>query len=325
MRYFEDFEVGSSEAYGSITIREDEMLAFAAEFDPQPMHLDASSEQARRMGGVIASGWYTCSANMRLMADHFILDSAGMGSPGVSNLKWARPVRAGDRLTGQMHILDRKPSSSKPDRGFVQYRFDLHNQDGELVLEQTNLIMMGRREPGAAGPATTTIARPPAESFLPEANVARFGPVEEIRPGMIVRFGSYDFTPERMLRFARRYDPQEFHLSEEAGRNSHFGGLSASGWHTASAWMGTVIRFWQDREKEAPLPRRGPGFGFTDLHWIRPVLAGDCLTYYARILEARPSQSKPGWGIVTQRNYAINQDGIPVFAFTGAVLWGTRE
>ncbi len=100
MRYFEDFEVGSSEPYGSLTIREDEMLAFAAEFDPQPMHLDPHSEQARRMGGLIASGWYTCSANMRLMADHFILGSAGMGSPGVSSLRWAAPVRAGDHLTG---------------------------------------------------------------------------------------------------------------------------------------------------------------------------------------------------------------------------------
>lgn len=325
MRYFEDFEVGTSEGYGSITIREDEMLAFAAEFDPQPMHLDPGSEQAARVGGLIASGWYTCSANMRLMADHFILNSAGMGSPGVSNLKWAAPVRAGDHLTGRMHILDRKPSVSKPDRGFVQYRFDLHNQHGELVLEQTNLIMMGRREPGMAPAEPSSIARPAPEEFAPAANVERLGPIEDIRPGMILKFGTYAFTPDVMVKFARRYDPQAFHLSEEAGRNSHFGGLSASGWHTGSAWMGTVIRFWQDREKEAPLPKRGPGFGFTDLQWIRPVLAGDVLTYYARIVEARVSKSKPGWGIVIQRNYAINQKGIPVFAFTGSVLWGARE
>lgn len=324
MRYFEDFEVGSSEPYGSLTIREDEMLAFAAEFDPQPMHLDPHSEQARRMGGLIASGWYTCSANMRLMADHFILGSAGMGSPGVSSLRWAAPVRAGDHLTGRMHILDRKPSASKPDRGFVQYRFELHNQHGELVLDQVNLIMMGRREPGVVTAQSSSIARPAAEPFSTEATVTRLGPIEEIEPGMILRFGSYHFSPEVMLRFARRYDPQAFHLSEEAGRNSHFGGLSASGWHTSSAWMGTVIRFWQAREAEAPLPKRGPGFGFTDLQWIRPVLAGDTLTYFARILEARVSKSKPGFGIVTQRNYAINQNGIPVFAFTGAVLWGTR-
>jgi acyl dehydratase len=324
MRYFEDFEVGTSEAYGSITIREDEMLAFAAEFDPQPMHLDPYSEQAARMGGVIASGWYTCAANMRLMADAFILGSAGLGSPGVSSLKWATPVRAGDRLTGQMHILDRKMSTSKPDRGFVQYRFDLHNQHGELALEQTNLIMMGRREPGRVESETSAIARPAPEAFLPEPDADSLGFIEDIRPGTVLRFGDYAFTPEAMLRFAHRYDPQAFHLSEDAGRNSHFGGLSASGWHTASAWMGTVIRFWQAREQEGPLPKRGPGFGFSDLQWIRPVLAGDVLTYYARIIEARPSRSKPGWGIVTQRNYAINQRGIPVFAFTGAVLWGTR-
>lgn len=324
MRYFEDFEVGTSEPYGSITIHEDEMLAFASEFDPQPMHLDGASEQAARIGGLIASGWYTCAANMRLMADHFILDSSGMGSPGVSKLVWARPVRAGDTLAGTMHILDRKPSASKPDRGFVEYRFELHNQRNELVLEQTNLIMMGRRQPGQPQARASAIARPPAEDFPRAATVDRLGYIDEIRPGMVLRFGDYAFDTATMVRFARRYDPQAFHLSEEAGRNSHFGGLSASGWHTGSAWMGTVIRFWQAREAEAPLPARGPGFGFTDLQWIRPVLAGDTLTYFARILEARPSQTKPGWGIVTQRNYAINQHGVPVFAFTGSVLWGTR-
>jgi acyl dehydratase len=325
MRYFEDFVVGTSEPYGTLTIDEDEMLAFAGEFDPQPMHLDATSEQARRMGGVLASGWFTASANMRLMADHFIVKSAGMGSPGVSSLKWLQPVRAGDRLTGTMTILDRKPSSSKPDRGFVSFRFDLVNQAGKPVLEQENLIMYARREPAApVDTLPSAIARPAEESFSVVVTAKRYDFIDDIRPGSILRYGTYTFTPENMIRFARRFDPQAFHLSEEAGKASHFGGLSASGWHTASAWMHTVIRYWQARDAEVPLTKRGPGFGFTDLVWRKPVLAGDTLTYFSRVVEARRSASRPGWGILTQRNYALNQHGIPVFAFTGAVLMEAR-
>lgn len=326
MLHYEDFIVGSSEPYGGITVDEAEMLAFAAEFDPQPMHLDAGSEQAKRVGGLIASGWFTASANMRMMADHFILNSAGMGSPGVSSLRWPAPVRARDRLSGIMEVLDKRASATRPDRGFVNFRFRLANQNGEAVLEQTNLIMYQRREPGAPEPASTTptLARPAPESFPDTPTATRFGLVDDIEPGGILRFGTYAFDADTMIRFARRYDPQAFHLTEEAGRASHFGGLSASGWHTASAWMRVVNDFWQAEQVKAPLPKRGSGFGFTDLQWIRPVLAGDRLTYYARIVEARRSASKPGWGIVTQRNYALNQRGEAVFAFTGSVLWEAR-
>lgn len=326
MLHFEDFVPGRREAYGSVTMTEAEMLAFAREFDPQPMHLDAGSEQASRMGGLLASGWHTCALNMRLMADHFLLNAAGLGSPGVSSLKWLAPVRPGDTLSGTMDVLEKRASTSKPDRGFVNFRFELKNQNGQMVLEQINLIMFALRNPGAVeANAAAGIARPPAEPFPASASATSLGYVEGITPGTVLHFGTHDFEPGAMIHFARRYDPQPFHLSEAAGRASHFGGLSASGWHTASAWMRTVIDFWHAREVEGPLPRRGPGFGFTDLVWLKPVLAGDRLTYFARILEARRSISKPGWGIITQRNYALNQNGVPVFAFTGSVLWEARS
>lgn len=329
-RHFEDFIPGSIENYGSMLIDEASMLDFAREFDPQPMHLDAASEQAARVGGLIASGWFTCARNMRMMADHFILSSSGLGSPGVSSLKWLAPVRAGDRLSGRMEVLSRKVSRSKPDRGFVNFRFELRNQLGLPVLEQINLIMFARRDPhsAASGDAAPGPAIPPPqpEAFSPEttANANVGGYIEDIPVGRIIRFGTHAFDPATMIRFAERFDPQAFHLSEEAGRASHFGGLSASGWHTTSVWMGVVIRYWQGLEAKMPLPKRGPGFGFSDLVWKRPVLAGDRLTYYARVLDARRSASKPGWGILTQRNYALNQRGEAVFAFTGAVLWEAR-
>ena len=326
MRYFEDFDVGTSEAYGTTRVDEAAMLDFAREFDPQPMHLDAASDQARRVGGIIASGWLTCALNMRMIADHFLLKSAGLGSPGVSSVKWLFPVRAGDTLTGQMRIEGKRVSASKPDRGFVDFRFELVNQSGQRVLEQVNLIMFTLRNPGTPrSEAALTIPRPAEEAFTSEATAGAAGFVEDIIVGSVRKFGTYTFTPETMIHFAKRFDPQPFHLSEAAGKATHFGGLSASGWHTSAAWMRTVIDFWQAREAEGPLPKRGPGFGFSDLIWKKPVLAGDSLTYFAQILDARRSASKPGWGIVTQRNYALNQHGVPVFAFTGAVLWEARS
>ena len=329
MRAFEDFVVGIGETYGPIGIDREEMLAFARDFDPQPMHLDPDSEQARRMGGLLASGWYTAARNMRAMCDHFILDSTGMGSPGVASLKWLAPVRAGDRLTGRMTCIGKRASATKPDRGIVEFKFELEDPTGRPVFEQINLILFGRREPGAALPAEgeRPIARPDDERFesLPSPDSAPTGPVEDLVPGTIWQLGRYDFSAERIVAFARAYDPQPFHLSEAAGRASHFGGLSASGWHIGAGWMRAVATHWHARAARGePVPRRGPGFGFTDLVWRRPVLAGDSLTYYSRLIEARPSASKPGWGIVTQRNYALNQRGEGVFAFTGSVLWEAR-
>lgn len=326
MRFFEDFIIGSAEDYGSVRVDEAEIRAFAAEFDPQPMHLDAASPQARAWGGLMASGWHTASMNMRLMADNVLADAAGMGSPGVSSLKWLAPVRPGDTLSGRMEVLDKRASASKPDRGFINFRFALRNQDGAEVLEQINLIMFGRREHGAENGKSGTLPPPAPEDFASEANAERLDFIEEIAPGTILRLGTYAFTPENIIHFARRFDPQPFHLSEEAGRASHFGGLSASGWHTASAWMRVMINYWRGLEAAGHrIPRRGPGFGFEDLHWKKPVIAGDTLTYFSRVIDARASASKPGWGVLRLRNYALNQRGIPVFAFTGISLWQARD
>lgn len=321
-RHFEDFIPGTSESYGSVIVPEGEMLAFAAEFDPQPMHLDPASRQAESMGGLLASGWYTCALNLRMLMDHFILKSASMGSPGCRSVRWTAPVRAGDKLTGMMHVLDRRASATKPDRGFVDFRFDLFNQNGEKVLEQINLIMFRRRMPGAAeAGSASAIARPEPETFSTTATADTIGYLDDITPGAVLRLGTYAFEAPAMIAFARKFDPQPFHVDEAAGKASHFGGLAASGWLTGAAWMQQLVHFWQERAKRYPIPKSGPGLGFTDMQFIRPVLADDTLTYYSRIVEARPSQSKPGWGILTQRNYAINQNGLPAIAFTASVLW----
>lgn len=326
IRYFEDFVVGQHESYGTATLDEADIIRFAAQYDPQPMHLDAASSQAAMTGGLIASGWHTASLNMRLMADGFLLAAkTGMGSPGVSKLEWRAPVRPGDQLSGRFEVIGKRASTSKPDRGFVSFRFLLANQQGVDVFAQENLIMFLRRDAGAPIPAPEGLdipARIPETLAFPDQPNPPMARVGEMEPGLTLRLGEMDFTAETIIDFARQFDPQAFHLSEEAGRASHFGGLSASGWQIASGWMRTICGSWA-REASAGrfVPKLGPSPGFRDLLWIRPVLAGDRLTYGSKLIEARKSASRPGWGIASHRNFALNQRGELVFAFTGTVLW----
>lgn len=326
MRAYEDFEPGSRESYGTVSVGEAEMVAFAKDFDPQPMHLDATSAQASRVGGLIASGWFTCARNQRLITDHLIAHSAWLGSPGTANLKWLAPVRPGDHLTGTMEVLGRHAAAT-PDRGLVALRLTLVNQDQIPILAQESLACFARRAPGTPDDAPPPPALPD-EAYSTTLTPAGMPPgtIETFIPGSIIRFGSHTFSQAEMRAFALAHDPQPIHLDEDAARAAGHRALVASPWHTTAVWMGEVIRYWQRVEQAGhTLPKRGPGFGFTDLRWLRPVLADDTLTYHARILEARRSASKPGWGILSQRNYAINQNGEAVFAFTGSVLWGARE
>jgi acyl dehydratase len=329
--FFEDFEPGRVVPYGGATVDRDAMVAFARVYDPQPMHLDEEAAKASMVGALIASGWYTAALNMRMMCDDFMLAAAGMGSPGVSELKWLKPVRAGDRLTGTREVLDRRPSASKPDRGFVNFRFRLANQHGEPVFEQINLVMLARRtrEP-MADSASAPFGGPPVT--LPAfTDVTRddLPFAEDLAVGERITLGVATFDADGIIRFARDFDPQSFHIDPEAARASIFGGLIASGWQTAGTWMGLMAKSRMAAAKamlaagQRPA-RLGPSPGFRNLRWIRPVHAGDRLTYTSGIVEVRMSASRPGWAIVTHHNSARNQKDEEVFAFTGAVFWERR-
>jgi len=145
MRYFEDFEPGQELPFGPHEVTRAEIIAFAAEFDPQPFHLDEAAAAGTMLGGLAASGWHTCAMFMRMMHDAFIIDSSCMGSPGVDSLKWLRPVRPGDVLSGRSVVTGTRASKSRPDLGFVYFRHEVENARGEPVLVTENPIMFGRR------------------------------------------------------------------------------------------------------------------------------------------------------------------------------------
>jgi acyl dehydratase len=145
MRYFEDFEAGQELPFGPHTVTRAEIIAFAAEFDPQPFHLDERAAAETMLGGLAASGWHTCALFMRMLYDGWVTNSASMGSPGVDTLKWLRPVRPGDTLSGRSVVLEVRVSKSKPDRGFIKFRHEVVNERGEQVMMLENPVMVQRR------------------------------------------------------------------------------------------------------------------------------------------------------------------------------------
>jgi acyl dehydratase len=143
---FEDLVEGGTIELGARTVDAAEIVEFASEFDPQPMHLDEEAGKASLLGGLAASGWHTCCIFMKMMCDGFILDSTSQGSPGIDYVNWKKPVLAGDTLTGRCTITARRVSKSKPGLGFVTVQSAMLNQRGETVLELQNTGMFLTRE-----------------------------------------------------------------------------------------------------------------------------------------------------------------------------------
>jgi acyl dehydratase len=142
---------------------------------------------------------------------------------------------------------------------------------------------------------------------------------EDIEVGQRREVGSFTFTAETIKKFARQFDPQRFHLDEEAGRKSLFGGLAASGWHVGSVCMKLLVADNQLQAKAAAARGEeiavwGPSPGFRELRWIKPVLAGDTISFASEVATRRSSEKRPQWGIVQARNTGTNQRGELVFS-----------
>jgi len=145
--YWEDFTAGRVIPLGSKTVTRDEVLAFAAAYDPQPFHLDDAAAEASLFKRLSASGWHTCAMTMRLMCDGYLNDSAGLGSPGVDELRWLKPVYPGDTLSAEMTVLESRVMKSKPHVGLVLSRWRVFNQHGEDVMTMQGWGMFAVRHP----------------------------------------------------------------------------------------------------------------------------------------------------------------------------------
>jgi acyl dehydratase len=143
--YLENLAVGQTFRSGGMTVDPGRSMAFAAEFDPQPFHLDEQAARSSLFGGLVASGWHTAALTMRLLVDGPLRVAGGLIGAGIEEMRWPRPVRPGDVLRVETEVLDVKPSRSRPDRGIVRLRTTTLNQHGEPVMVQVANIIVPRR------------------------------------------------------------------------------------------------------------------------------------------------------------------------------------
>lgn len=334
MLYFEDFIVGETRDFGAHRLSEAELLAFARRFDAQDFHIDAEKARHSFAGGLIASGWHSCAILWRLLCEGFLLDAACLSSPGIEQVKWLRPVRAGDALTARRQVVEATASDKTSDHGSVRFRCELINQAGETVLELTQQILFRRRSR-----QTEAVRPPPPGSFLyvPPAvpSPLRLPPQEpdsscyfdEVAIGDVTELGAVEFTREEIRAFTSAFDPQSGQLEAAAEARRDPGAVTASGWHTACGWMALMVahrRRLEAAAKGAPAPRIGVSPGFQDLRWLKPVLAGDRISYSSTVTGMKASASRPGWGLVFHHNAGVNQQGQKVFSFEGCVFWERR-
>jgi acyl dehydratase len=146
---FEDFPPGRFGTFGPRRVTRDEIIAFASEYDPQPMHLDEEAAKASMLKGLSGSGWHLCSLTMRMMFDGFIGRTASLGSPGVNELRWMAPLRPDDELTLDIDVAEARVSKSRPGTGIVTFKGVVRNASGVTLCEMVSPIIVRRREAGA--------------------------------------------------------------------------------------------------------------------------------------------------------------------------------
>ena len=143
--YWEDLQVGQVRQLGQIKPTREDIIAFAKQFDPQPFHLDNEAAKASVFGALCASGWHTCALAMRLMVTEFLCHTSSMGSPGLENIKWLKPVFPDDELRLQTTVLETKPMGKRPDIGMTRNLWEMFNQHGDKVLHMEGWGMFRRR------------------------------------------------------------------------------------------------------------------------------------------------------------------------------------
>ena len=328
--HLEDIEVGRTVAFGRLVATKDDIVRYARAFDPQPIHLDEEAAKKSIVGGLCASGFHSCAMMMRMLADDVLNQSTSLGSPGIDDVRWMRPVRPGDVLSARMTCTEKRALASRPGVGIAKLKIDMLNQKGETLMrwDSNQLLRVRTPAPPAERSGEAGDKKPPAVSLwdLPGPEPSRDSNFFEDRNvGETYSLGSETFTREATIAFAREFDPQPFHLDDAAASRSLFGALSASGWHTTAVWIRQYVAYRQRIEAEMRArgltpAQYGPSPGFKTLRWLKPVYPGDTIEYRGRIVEKLDWKNRPDRGLIVTDNQGRNQKGEIVFAITGQIF-----
>ena len=336
--HHEDLAVGKPYVFGHKVVTKEEIVAFGRAFDPQPMHTDEEAAKASPVGGLCASGWHTCAMMMRMLVDGIVGQTASMGSPGMDEVRWKRPIGPGDVLSARYTVQEKRALASRPEVGISKVLVEAVDANGEVPATWITyqLARVRHPEPAPATPRAAKRAKPPMLDLwdAPTDGGGDDGFFEDRIVGETGDLGSHTFARGEILAFAREYDPQPFHLDEDAAKASLFGGLCASGWHTAAHLIrGIVVTRAQSNAPanagtQAKGGRRavyGPSPGFRDLKWLKPVYVGDTVSYRSRLIEKIDLKSRPSRGLLASAMQGRNQRGEIVLALTSLVLADRRE
>ena len=151
MIFYEDLEPGTTRNFGAYEVTREEVMDFASKYDPQPFHLDDEAAAQTHFGRLSASGWHTCAMTMRMMVENMMNEkSAGLGSPGVDELRWRKPVYPGDTLRCETEVVEKRRSASRPEMGIFKSRIRTYNQNDDIVLEMVSNALIRTRNPEGA-------------------------------------------------------------------------------------------------------------------------------------------------------------------------------
>lgn len=330
MIFHEDLHAGRVFELGTRTLSKDEIIAFGRAFDPQPMHTDEEAAKHTLVGGLCASGWHTAGIMMRMSCDGLLNRMASLGSPGVDEMRWRKPIRPGAPYSASYRVLETRDLASRRDVGMSKITVELVDSQGDVAASWISNQLTRRRTP-LETPAPKAAA--PARAPLPDlwnrpaaaAGERPDGYFDEREVGETVTYPGYTFTREAIIAFAREFDPQPFHLDEDAAKASLFGRLCASGWHTGSAFILRIVEARMQANAGAlargeTLPAYGPSPGFRDLRWLKPVYVGDTIEFRSCLARKIDLKSRPTRGLLENDVQGRNQNGEVVFALTSQIL-----
>jgi acyl dehydratase len=327
--HHEDIEVGKPLMLGGKTVTKDEIVAFARAYDPQPIHLDEEAAKQSIVGGLCASGYHTCAIMMRMVVDGFLGHAASLGSPGVDEVRWLKPLRPGAQVRTRFTPLEARVLGSRPDVGISKVLVELIDARDEVLANWLTNQLTRLRAPVSAAVKTSAekAARNPVVSLWDDTAATAYPDLyfEDRQIGQTTDVGRQTFTRNDIIGFASQFDPQPFHLDEEAAKASLFGGLCASGWQTAAFFIRGLITTRQAASEAArasgvPLATYGPSPGFRNLRWFKPVFVGDTIEYRTRVSDKVDLKSRPDRGLLVSDVQGRNQKGEIVFAITTQML-----
>ena len=321
--FWEDFAVGQVMTFGQCKISREDILGFARHYDPQPFHIDEQAARLTMLKGLAASGWHVCTIFMRMLHDGLLSRCRFAGLYAIEEIKWRVPVRPGDQLSGRVVCLDTQPHSGRPGRGLCTFFCESISAHGHPVMSWRLQLEFARRD-GAADNSTTpeSEARSSTAPRLPGDHGIKF--FEDACRGDEIMLGSYEFSPDKIVRFNETYTRQPIHPDATPGR------LSASGWHVTAIWMKQLVRYYMREAQKSravgrPVPLLGPSLGIKRLQWHSPVYADDVLTFSCWVERKINAVSKPGWGLLVVGADALNANNQCVTSFFSQLFLERRS